>query len=55
VLAVRLTRRAYDAFNRGDLDALRAMYHPDSVWDMSRFTEWPMQETYRGYDGIDQV
>jgi hypothetical protein len=54
-LAVRVTLRSYDAFNRGDLDALRGMYHPDSVWDLSHFPEWPMQETYHGYDGIDQV
>ena len=54
-LAVRLTCRSYDAFNRGDLDALHAMYHPECVWDLSRFTEWAMQETYRGYDGISQI
>jgi ketosteroid isomerase-like protein len=54
-LAVRLTHRSYDAFNRGDLDALRAMYHPDTVWDVSRFPEWPMQSIYRGYDGMEQL
>jgi ketosteroid isomerase-like protein len=27
-----LIRRGYDAFSRGDMDTLRALFHPDIVW-----------------------
>ncbi|HWD42141.1 MAG TPA: nuclear transport factor 2 family protein [Actinomycetota bacterium] len=27
-----LIRQGYDAFSRGDMDALRALFHPDVVW-----------------------
>jgi ketosteroid isomerase-like protein len=30
-----LTRRSFDAYNRGDLDGTVAMYRDDAVWDTS--------------------
>ena len=48
---VELVRRAYDAFNRRDLDALLALCHPDV-----EFISYAMQveggDPYRGYQGV---
>jgi ketosteroid isomerase-like protein len=46
---------SYDAFNRGDREALLALYTEDCVWDMTR---WPagrmagVARTYQGHEGI---
>ena len=46
-------RRAYDAFNRRDLDALLDAFHPDAEWH-------PLLAelgggTYRGHDGVRTI
>ena len=32
---VELTRRSFEAGNRGDVDAAMSFYGPDSIWDLS--------------------
>jgi ketosteroid isomerase-like protein len=32
---VKLTRRSFEAGNRGDVDAAMSFYGPDSIWDLS--------------------
>jgi uncharacterized protein len=51
-----VVRRAYDAFGRGDIDALMPLLHPEIEW---RTTEAvPFEGTYRGLDeffrGMDE-
>ncbi len=48
----RAIRRSYGGFNRRDLDAVFALYHPDCVWDWSRFDGWPDEATVRGPEGL---
>jgi ketosteroid isomerase-like protein len=49
---VDIVREAWDAWLRGDLDALFGSYFdPDAVYDLTQFREWP-DHTYRGIDGI---
>jgi ketosteroid isomerase-like protein len=44
--------RAYDAWNRADLDALVAIYHPEVEWDFSNFEGWPEESVIRGPDAV---
>lgn len=48
--AVELVRRAYDALNRGDIEALLRLCNPDFHLDMSERVFNPA--TYEGHDGI---
>jgi ketosteroid isomerase-like protein len=50
-----LIRRSYDAFNRRDLDALLALYHPACVWDMTHFEGWPDTPVYQGHEGLRRL
>ena len=48
---VEILRKAYDAFNRGDLDALYHEFHdPEIEWQTSR--EDPDAATHRGREGV---
>ena len=38
---VEVVRRGWDAWQRGDMDALVSIYAPDVVWDLSDFRNWP--------------
>ena len=35
-----LIRRGYHAFNRGDMDTLRELFHPDIVWHAPAAANW---------------
>lgn len=48
---VEVARRAMDAFNRRDVDALRALGDDDFVYDWSR-SRGPLQGVYRGPAGF---
>jgi ketosteroid isomerase-like protein len=48
----RQLRRAYTAFNRGDIAALLAAVHPEFLWDATRVEAWPEQPVYRGRRGF---
>jgi ketosteroid isomerase-like protein len=49
---VEVVRRAWDAWIRGDMDALFETFHPSVEWDTTNFEGWPENEVYRGHDGI---
>jgi ketosteroid isomerase-like protein len=45
-----LVRTAYDAFAKGDVDTLRAMYTDDTVWHTPGNS--PFNSEYKGADGV---
>jgi ketosteroid isomerase-like protein len=47
-----LIRRSYRAFQEVDEQTLRAVYHPEAVFDFSRYDGWPEDPVYKGRDGI---
>jgi ketosteroid isomerase-like protein len=52
VADVELVREAWDAWARGDMDALIDSYFdPEIVYDLTHFREWP-DRTYRGHAGV---
>src|SRR5687768_6978636 len=51
---VELVRKAWDAWVRGDLNALFASYlAPEVVYDLTHFREWP-DRLYRGSEGVQR-
>ena len=51
---VEVARQAIDAFNRRDVDAMRALGDEDFVYDWSR-SKGPIQGVYRGPDGFMEM
>jgi ketosteroid isomerase-like protein len=52
---VDTVREAWDAWLRGDMDALLASYFDrDVVYDLTHFREWP-DHTYRGLEGVRRL
>ena len=49
--SIEVVRGAWDAWRRGDIDAVVARCDPEMVWDMTNFREWP-DTTYRGREGF---
>ena len=44
-----IVRRAFDSFQRLDLDGFTAEWAPDVVWDVSGYDDWPGgKSVYRG-------
>ena len=50
---VEIVRRGWDAWLRGDLDALAALWDPEVVWRLEHFHNWP-ESNYEGPEGIRQ-
>jgi uncharacterized protein len=48
---VELVRQAWAAWLRGNVDAMFGFFHPEVVWDMTHFREWP-DVTYRGSESV---
>src|SRR5437588_1879832 len=48
---VEVVRQARDAWLRGDLTALFAVYDEEVVWDTSHFRDWP-ESAYHGVEGV---
>jgi ketosteroid isomerase-like protein len=46
-----IVRGAYDAFGRGDLDAVLTAFDPDIVWQTPPTLPWS-QGDYQGHDGV---
>jgi ketosteroid isomerase-like protein len=44
-------REGWDAWFRGDMDALFALWDSEVVWDLTHFRDWP-ESTYRGSEGV---
>jgi len=49
---VELFRRAADAWDRGDFDALLAFYDPDAELDFARYDGWVERTVFRGPPAI---
>ena len=49
---VEVVRRGWDAWIRGDMDALFETFHPAVEWDTTSFEGWPENDVYRGHDGV---
>jgi ketosteroid isomerase-like protein len=47
---VELVRRGYEHFTRTG-NFLEEAVHPDFVWDMSTFRDWPERRAYAGLEG----
>jgi ketosteroid isomerase-like protein len=50
---VQIIRRAWEAYLRGDMDALVSLWDPEVVWDLQHFRNWP-ESGYHGVDGVRQ-
>jgi ketosteroid isomerase-like protein len=48
---VEVVERGWEAWLRGDLDALAEFWDPEVVWDVSHFRDWP-EPAYLGIDGV---
>jgi hypothetical protein len=51
-IAERWISRLNGAFNRSDIDLLSVLFHPELVWDWSRFEGWPEEPVTRGVEGL---
>ena len=49
---VKVVKRAVDAWKRGDIEGLLAVYHPEVVWDFSHFDGWPEEQVIVGADAV---
>ena len=47
---LEITRRAYEAFNRRDFEALVAIWDPNIEWH--QFTQFPDRGVYRGVEEV---
>lgn len=44
-----IVRKAFESFRRLNLDGFTSEWHPDVVWDVSGYDDWPGEKTeYRG-------
>jgi ketosteroid isomerase-like protein len=50
---VEIMRRAWEAWLRGDMDALVSLWDPEVVWDLQHFQNWP-ESSYHGVKGVRQ-
>ena len=50
---VEIVRRGWDAWQRGDFEALVSDWDPDVIWDTSHFRDWP-ESSYYGIEGIQR-
>jgi hypothetical protein len=48
---VEVVARGYEHFG-ATRDFRAETVHPDFVWDMSKFRDWPEQQTYLGLAGV---
>jgi ketosteroid isomerase-like protein len=49
---VEVVRAAWEAWERGDMEAIFAFYDPDIVWDQTRYGPGGMSGIYHGHEGI---
>ena len=49
---MELVRAAWDAWARGDLNAVFETYHPEVEWDTTHFEGWPETGVYRGHHEV---
>ena len=44
---VEIVRRGFDAFETMDMDAFIADWHPDVIWDVRGYRDWPGSRNWR--------
>ncbi len=49
---VELVRAAWQAWERGDMEAIFAFYDPAIVWDQTHYGAAELRAIYHGHDGI---
>jgi uncharacterized protein len=49
---VELVRAAWEAWERGDMEAIFAFYDPEIVWDQTHYETSELSAVYHGHDGI---
>ena len=49
---VEIVRRAWEAWIRGDLDALFETFDPAVEWDTTTFEGWPESRAYHRHEGV---
>ena len=49
---VEIVKRAWEAWSRGDVDAVLATCDPAVEWDMTSFEGWPEDDVYYGHEGF---
>ena len=49
---VELVRAAWEAWERGDMEAVFSFYDPEIVWDQSHTPTLELSSLYHGHDGI---
>ena len=49
---VELLRAAWEAWERGDMEAIFAFYDPEIVWDQTHYGPGGVSGIYHGHDGI---
>jgi ketosteroid isomerase-like protein len=51
---VELVRAAWEAWERGDIEALFGFYDPAIVWDQTGYAGMELSSVYHGHDGVKQ-
>jgi ketosteroid isomerase-like protein len=51
---VELVRAAWQAWKRGDMEAIFAFYDPAIVWDQTHYETGELSAVYHGHDGVRQ-
>jgi ketosteroid isomerase-like protein len=51
---VELVRAAWEAWERGDMEAIFEFYDPAIVWDQTHYQAGELSAVYHGYDGVKQ-
>jgi ketosteroid isomerase-like protein len=49
---VELVRAAWEAWERGDMEAIFAFYDPEIVWDQTHAETPELSAVYHGHDGV---
>jgi ketosteroid isomerase-like protein len=49
---VKIVRAAWEAWERGDMEAIFALYDPAIVWDQTHYGPAELSVVYHGHDGI---
>ena len=49
---MELVRSLYAAYNEGDWEAARDVYHPEVIWDLSTYEGWPDTTEISGPDAV---
>ena len=49
---IQVVKRIYEAFGTGDIPTIVSLQTEDTVWDHSGPAENPLNQVFRGHDGV---